>query len=461
MRYKHYAPQSEPRALPNYLRIAGLTVLSIVTVFLISVIAASVVQRRSPADVLASFMIEPPQNHFHKDRILVGLFGIDYNYDSKDQPYSAGARTDTIKVVALNFPTKENPRGSLSILSVPRDMDYVFPNGHEDRINAAYSYGKDPVDSSHRAETAVADFLGLPKFDRFVTLRINAAKEVVDAIGGVDVVPDTSMSYDDRWGHLSIHFKKGVRYHMNGEQAVSYSRFRHDACGDPCRIKRQDQVIRIVLKKLGDDKLNDLVHVNQLIAIARRNVVTDFSDREALSVANAMRGIDVSAVKADQVPYVADKNLACCGAVIVTDDTAKKALVKKFFTNALPVAMPAKLPAKVAVKQVPKSSIHLDVRNGSGVPGVAHRLADALRKQGFAIDNIGDAKSRDHEATEVHVYSATPLAGEIVLAALPIKTAVVVPEPYASSIGTEKQADVTIIIGRDYTGPQREASAVK
>jgi LCP family protein required for cell wall assembly len=455
--YKHFAPESQRRPFPPYARIVGLVALSVVAAFLVSVIVTSIVQHRSPADVLASFMIEAPQEHFHKDRIVVALFGIDYNYDSKDQPFSIGARTDTIKAISIIFPTKDDPHGSVSMLSVPRDMDYVFPSGHEDRINAAYSYGKDPFDSSHRAETAVADFLGLPKFDRFITFRIHAAQDLINAIGGIDVVPDTSMNYDDHWGHLSIHFTKGLMYHMNGEQAVGYSRFRHDPCGDPCRIKRQDQVMRIALRKVSDDKFNDLLHINQLIAVFRRNVITDVSDREAFSIANAMRGIDMRTVKSDQVPYVSDKDLRCCGNVIVADDAAKKALVKKFFFDA-PVSA---LPARLALKQIQKSSIHLDIRNGSGVRGVAHQLADALRKEGFAVDSVGDAKSRDHEATEVHVFSTTPLVGEAVLQALPMKTAVVVPEPYTAAVGTEKKADVTIIIGRDYNGPQREASAVK
>jgi LCP family protein required for cell wall assembly len=458
MQYKHFAPERPRPQLPPFRKVLALSVAAIVAVIALGLATASIMEHRSPADVIAGLLIEPPQNHFHKDRIALALFGIDYNYDSKDQPYSAGARTDTIMAVSVNFPTKESPQGSVGILSVPRDMDYVFPSGHEDRINAAYGYGKNPVDGAHQAEKAVADFLGLPKFDRFVTLRINAAKEVIDTIGGIDVVPDETMNYDDHWGHLSIHFKKGVRYHMNGEQAVSYSRFRHDECGDPCRIKRQQQVMRIVLKTLSDNKLADVTHITQLIGVIRRNVITDISDSEALSIANAMRGVDVKALKADQIPYVDDKNLRCCGNVIIADTTKKKALVRKLFIDPLSPIVP--LDART-VARFSKSSIHLAVLNGSGVSGLAHRLADVMRKQGFIIDTVGDAPSSDHEATEVHVFSATPVPGEVVLAALPMKTAVVIPEPLAPTPKTASVSDVTIIIGRDYGIASREASAVR
>jgi LCP family protein required for cell wall assembly len=437
---KHYAPEDEARRGWPYARIAIVALASVALAVIIIIASLSAIEHRSPTDLIASLMIEPPQEHFHKDRIAVALFGIDYNYDSKDQPFSAGARTDTIMAVALNFPTKTNPRGSVSILSVPRDTDYVFPSGHEDRINAAYSYGKNAVDGAHRSEAAVASLLGIPKFDRFIVLRINAAKELIDAIGGIDVVPDETMNYDDTWGHLHIHFKAGVKYHMTGDQAVSYSRFRHDACSDPCRIKRQQQVMRIVLKKLSDDKLNDVLHINQLLGVIRRNVVTDINDREALSIANAMRDI------------------ACCGDVIVPDETKKVALVKKFFVDP---PVPQVLPSARALASVPKSSIHIQVLNGSGVRGVARKLADQLHKQGFVIDKVGDAPASDHEATEVHVFSTTPVAGEIVLAALPLKTAVVVPESYEGTpAASGNVSDVTIIVGRDFA-PQREASAVR
>jgi LCP family protein required for cell wall assembly len=433
-----------------------LGALLVVAILLSSVIVTSIVQKRSPADLFGGLFMEAPQQHFNKDRIALLMLGIDYNYDDKGMPYSANARTDTIMALSINFPTRDNPHGSVGILSVPRDMDYVFPGGHEDKINAAYAFGNNSVNASHRSERAVADLLGIPKFDRFVTLRINAAKELIDAIGGIDVVADETMDYDDHWGHLSIHFVGKKLYHMNGEQAVSYSRFRHDECGDPCRIKRQQQVMRIALKKLADEKFNDLLHINELIAVIRRNVVTDISDREALSIAYAMRDLDLKTVKAEQVPFSGDKDLRCCGNVIIADDVKKSALVHRLFLDSL---VPAASPDARAIAAQAPATIHVDVRNGSGVTGVAHRLAEDLKKQGFVVDRIGDAPTTNRVATEVHVSEASTLAGRRVLLAIPMKTAVIVSDP--SGPGVAARTSVTIVVGRDFSSPQREASAVK
>jgi LCP family protein required for cell wall assembly len=428
----------------------------------------SIAHKTNPiADVakdITSMFVPPPQNYFAKDRINVLLLGIDYNYDPNDIEYSTGARSDTIMALSINFPTGTNPKPSVHILSVPRDMLYTFADGHQDKINTAYQMGgSSPVKSAKASEVAVANFLGLSAFDRFVTLRIDATKEVVDAIGGIDVVPDETMDYDDTWGHLHIHFKGGKLYHMNGDQAVSYSRFRHDACSDPCRIKRQQQVIRIAINKLKTQKFNDLMHIGELIGVFNRNVITDFTPAEEVSIANAFSSIDLTSVKTDQVPYTHDVVLDCCGDVLVADDDAKAQLVQKYFLDPIvPQVTPAPVDPKVLAGIAP-STIQVDVQNGTGEPGVAGKLASALQAQGFKIASVADADSFDYDTTEIQVHSAKqPLAGERVRSALALSTAQVsVQTPPAAT--TQASTDVTVIVGRDYTAgvPEKQASADK
>ncbi|MGH7755995.1 MAG: LCP family protein, partial [Vulcanimicrobiaceae bacterium] len=249
-------------------------------------------RHESLQQAVGSIFIPEPQTYFHKDRIRVLVLGIDYNYNDKDEAYSTGARSDTIMALSLNFPTATAPNGSVSILSVPRDTGVTYPGGREDKINTAYATG-----GVKESEKIVAAFLGLPAFDRYVVLRINALKQVIDAIGGIDVVADETMNYDDTWGHLHIHFIGGKLYHMDGEQAVSYSRFRHDACSDPCRIKRQQQIVRIVLAKLKSDRVNDLIHIRDLLKVVNDNVVTNFRLPEEESIALAMSGLDPNTVR--------------------------------------------------------------------------------------------------------------------------------------------------------------------
>jgi LCP family protein required for cell wall assembly len=412
----------------------------------------SIVRRASPASVISGYFIPKPQTYFHKDRISVLVLGIDYNYDTKDQEYSAGARSDTIMAVSLNLPTDASPKPSINVLSVLRDTDVILPNGHEDKINAAYADGGPKF-----AEKTIAEFLGVPGFDRYITLRVNATKQLIDAIGGIDVVPDQTMNYDDTWGHLHIHFVGGKKYHMNGEQAVSYSRFRHDWCGDPCRVKRQQAVMRIMVAKLRNDKLNDLLHIRQLIAVANHNVTTDLRPEEELALANAFANLDLHDVRTAQVPFSGDKDTACCGHVLIADDAGKERLVRKMFLD--PAVPPAPLDL-AAVAAIPAKSIRVDVLNGSGRPGLGKRAADALRAKGFSIGTVANADAFSYTATEVRVHSAArPLAGERVRLALPHLTGVTVTNDGQARAAS---ADVTVIVGSDYqASDQREASTTK
>jgi LCP family protein required for cell wall assembly len=429
-----------------------LAVLGVVAAAAAIVGTQSALQKRSPVDVVTAYFVDPPQTYFHKDRIALLLLGIDYNYDDKDQEYSSSARSDTIMAVSLNFPEGQKP--SVSVLSVPRDTDAVMPDGHEDKINTAYALG-----GAKLSEKVIAKFLGLPGFDRYVTLRINATKELVDAIGGIDVVPDETMNYDDSWGHLHIHFIGGKKYHMNGEQAVSYSRFRHDACSDPCRIKRQQQVVRIMIAKLKNDKFNDLLRVKDLVGVLNRNVMTDLTAPEEISLASAFKSIDLKDVASDQVPYVDDKELACCGDVLIPDDAAKAKDVQKYFLTPIVAQGPTPPPPDPSlVAAISPSTIRIEVENGSGEPGLGSRVAAALRAQGFTVSSVTNADSFAHDATEIHVHSLDqPLAGERVRLALP--AAVVSPDAVSTASGATEVSDVTVIVGRDYKAKPQSTSA--
>jgi LCP family protein required for cell wall assembly len=419
----------------------------------------ALMEHRSPVNVVVEQFVPPPQTYFHKDKIALLLLGIDYDYDSKDNEYSANARTDTIKAVAVNFPTSDNPAGSIATLSVLRDTDTILPSGREDKINAAYGgYNGDTRKAALNSELAVSKFLGLRGFDRYLTLRIDATKDLIDAIGGIDVVPDETMNYDDNWGKLHIHFIGGKKYHMNGNDAVSYARFRHDACSDPCRSRRQDQVIRLTIAKLKSDRFNDLLHINQLIGVVRKNVYTDLSPQEMLSLAWAFSNFNLAKLNTQQVPFTGDKVLSCCGDVLIADDAAKAELVKKLFLSG-PPPPPAD---PVSVAAIDPSTVHVVVQNGSGVGGQGARVAAVLRKAGFVVDSVGNAPTFGYDNTEIREHSvATPLAAERVRTALALKSATV-----RADADRTTQGDVTVIVGRDLaatgpTAPANDTSALK
>lgn len=454
---KHLAEPEQPPLRPNVFRIV-VTTLGLVVLACAAVIAGfSVSEHRAPWLVIASAverpLAPPPQELFGKDHVLVLVEGLDYDYNAKDEEYSSQARSDVIKAVNLDFTTRR-----VYVLDVLRDMVATYPNGSQQKINQAQSDG-----GVREAQAVIASWLGVPGFDRYVVFRVNTAKDLINAIGGVDVKVMNSdcithaagctngpLDYVDTWGHLNIHLKPGFQ-HLNGDQAVGYMRFRHDWCGDPCRAKRQDQVIHALVAKLTGDRFNTLLHINGLLGVLSRDVETNLSRTEELSIMAYYAQMPKNAVQTATVPYVDNVVLPDGGAAIVPDTQKRAQLVDSML---LDPPRPSPIPDASALAAINPLSVRVDVENGSGVQGMARRVATILRRQGFTVVEVGNASSADLETSEVREHSHIAQAGLRVRTALGSAAAKIpvvdgepsqAPAPEASTT----QSDVTVIVGQD------------
>ena len=114
--------------------------------------------------------------------------------------------------------------------------------------------------------------------------------EVVDAIGGVDINIEKPMHYDDNWGNLHIHFNPGMN-HLDGQNALRYVRFRKDAMADLGRIKRQQEFVKAIIKKLMSP--TSIVRLPNIIEKAFKHIKTDFTLQEVLTLAKGFNITDV------------------------------------------------------------------------------------------------------------------------------------------------------------------------
>lgn len=410
------------------------------------IFGVSIVQHKSPLSVLIQSAAPTPQQLFNKDRIMILVVGRDYDYNEKDEETSKAARSDVIQVYSLDFANHK-----INELSVLRDTDVILPNGREAKINQALSDGGIP-----EAQAVIAKFLDIPPFDRWVALRINSAKSVVDAIGGVDIVVTETLDYDDSWGHLHIHFKPG-KYHMNGEQAISYARFRHDWCGDPCRTKRQQQVIHAIADKLKNNKLNDLAHAASLVNIVLHNVDTNMSSSELTSLAASFSDMDPKAIQFATLPYVDTKDTAVAGNTLIIDPNVKRKMVQKLLLE--PPAPVATADAGALANLAP-SSVKVDVKNGTGIAGEAKKVADALRAKGFVIGSVGNADKSDYGTTEIHEHTMVTFAGAKVRSELSpkFKSVPILSDPATTPAPA---SDVTVIVGKDFLSATKPQASLK
>jgi LCP family protein required for cell wall assembly len=155
--------------------------------------------------------------------------------DTRDAETDVG-RADIIMLVYLN-----PERNSASLLSIPRDCLVEIPGYGEDKINAAYAYGKEEL-----MIRTVSSFLGA-EINHYIAVDFDGFVELIDALGGVDITIDRPM-VDPKIG---ANFSAG-NHHFTGEQALAYTRSRSTELGDISRIQRQQQLF----KELVDQKLS-------------------------------------------------------------------------------------------------------------------------------------------------------------------------------------------------------------
>lgn len=176
----------------------------------------------------------PPATYFNgRNELLFLLAGLD-NVQNV-------SRTDTIILAKLDF-----SKHDLRMISIPRDtfVQVSTKRGtHWDRINSAYTGGGNEglLDTVKNLTGFYPDYLILLNYQGF--------KDIVDLVGGVEIDVDKDMNYDDNAGNLHIHLKKGLQT-LNGQDALGFVRFRHDAEGDFMRIRRQQQFLKTFLQKL-------------------------------------------------------------------------------------------------------------------------------------------------------------------------------------------------------------------
>lgn len=154
-----------------------------------------------------------------------------------------------------------------SLISIPRDLWVQNPpnSGQYSKINSVYataiSQGKSVDEAGAIAAQKASVVTGL-KVNYWVTINFTGFRDLINAIGGVDVyVPDSFTSLypknDDPQidaSYITIHFDKGNQ-HMDGETAIRYARARKVTDNlaegtDFARSARQQVIMKAVLAKI-------------------------------------------------------------------------------------------------------------------------------------------------------------------------------------------------------------------
>ncbi len=191
---------------------------------------------------------------------------------------------DAVRVVKVSF-----DRQKVSAVAFPRDLWLPTPGlaaqgmDHQ-RLGLAYEYTRQHTPGSERQKTIAAtvavgqalyDTFGV-EADHYFTMQMANVAEMVDALGGVEViVPEAFVS--DR----GVSYPAGAQT-LDGPRALEYVRTFNPG-GDEQRILRQNQFLWGVQKKLL--RIGIVTRLPALLKQFERVVVTDLSPAQLLSLA--------------------------------------------------------------------------------------------------------------------------------------------------------------------------------
>jgi LCP family protein required for cell wall assembly len=323
-------------------------------------------------------------------------------------------RSDTLMLATLNPTTKQG-----AVLSFPRDMWVPIPGHGHDKICHAYNRG-----GVQLSQETVEQLLTV-RVDRYARLDFAGFKDIVDRLGGVDIDVEKRMQYDDRRGNLHIHLSPGLQ-HLSGEQAMGYVRYRNDS--DYQRIKRQQHFMHALMEqKLTARNIPRLLRLVPRLATV---VDTDLSVTELSALVNLLREMGPAAVRGATVPVEDDG-----------DESFYRSRLLARQCNALLADLADHLDSE------PPAPCRAEVRNGSGVEGVAGDAADRLSDKHFTVTLTENWESFGHRATEVRYKRGALHTAEWVTKILGCG------EPVAETDVLEyyeRNAPLRVILGEDY-----------
>lgn len=309
--------------------------------------------------------------------------------------------TDTIMIASL-----DPVNNTVALLSIPRDLWVRIPGYGSQKINVAFTYGKEAsksknlVDQQKEGLTLVdktlESILGIP-IHYHALVNFKAFQQVVEAVGGVDAnVPKELAGYEVFWiegtnKHYTLDVKSGQQ-HFDGMKALYFSRQRHDS-SDFVRSQRQRlMLVAIKDKTFSLGTFSNPVKMSQLLSSFGDNIYTDFSLNDIMRLYQIFSKIPSSSISSlDLVtpPHVLLSTGSVGGLSVVQPIAGLNNYsdIQNYIRNALRDGFLAKENSAVAVY------------NATDAAGLATTKANLLKSFGYNVTTIDSLPKPTNQTT--------------------------------------------------------------
>lgn len=330
-----------------------------------------------------------------KNPVNILVLGMDIG-DATQAESEVGRRTDTMMVLNYNPVSKK-----AKIVSIPRDTmieidDAIGEDGKYQKywkMNAAYAVGGD-----EEVTNQIQDILEI-QINYLVKIDYNAFRNIIDAIGGVEMYIEQDMYYDDDGQNLHINFNAGETVNLDGKKAEEFFRWRKNndgtglANGDLDRIENQQKFIKKVIEKCISPSV--VVKIPKILNVVSDSLDTNLDANQMLKYAMQLVKLskeDITMTTLQGEPkdvygqsffiYNREMNLEFLkslhsGEVVQSSDTTDR-------TDMVDTS-------KIEIK----SNLNIMVLNATSVNGLAGEVQVKLDNLGYGNVEAGNAEHQD------------------------------------------------------------------
>lgn len=324
-----------------------------------------------------------------------------------------------------------------TVVSIPRDTLVDEPAcGDVPAMAQAIIDGAMNQGGPACAVATVEQLTGI-RVDHFVRFTFNSFRDMIDAVGGVQVC--LKQPVDDPYSHLKL---AAGKHFITGNEALEFVRTRHGVGdgGDLGRIELQQEFISSLMQKVSrKNLLDDPDTLLKLANVATSDVTVDTglgSVSALLEQAYGMRDLKTPNVTFVTMPTVQDP--ADPGRLLpeYPEDDIIWQLLKndQTWTGHLPAP--------------PTATVDVTVLNGTGQAGLAASTAAALRKLGFGVTAVGNAPAAAATTTVSYTGTGAAEGAYALMSALKVV-------PGGANSGTRT---ITLTIGADFGGVKTPAA---
>lgn len=270
-------------------------------------------------------------------------------------------RSDTMILVRFD-PTNS----AINLLWIPRDTPVHIPKYGKGKINQANAIGG----SALAARVVSLNFNYIP-IDRYVRIHTTALTELVDLLGGVEILVPAPMSYTDTTGQLTINLSPGWQT-LNGNQAIQFARFRSDELGDISRIQRQQSLLAALRQRISNPAL--ITALPQIISVCQQYIDTNLTTEEMFTLVNFMVQSNPPQLKMLLLPGKFSDSTSDDSTDWLVDPGIQQQIIQENFEDK---------PSNIRENTPTPKTIKIAIQNATDHPKYIEQLAAYLKSQGF------------------------------------------------------------------------------